>query len=234
MKKNNPALLMLLFTLCVIPLLFSSCSKTTNEKKGLVIESEKTFVMPVKCPGLAEPCLDPECSPYYSCNIIQNYGGVSVTYEKTSGMIKFNSVSDANTVINKLLLDDSLWNTANDTQYGNYTVDQLDSIDLAINFDEFKKFRDFENLFAGFVSKRKSLETLENTWLSNSFSGTDPDNLDFTFEDAENTVFNNQNKFKIGSNIYELKVDGLYINGLFQGDGGSQIVTNTTSPCISG
>jgi len=149
-------------------------------------------------------------------------------------MIKFNSVSDANTVINKLLLEDSLWNSANDTQYGNYTVDQLDSIDLAINFDEFKKFREFENLFPGFVSKRKSLETLENTWLNNNLTGTDPDNLDFTFDDAENTVFNNQNKFKIGTNIYELKVDGLYINGVFQGDGGSQFVTNAANPCISG
>jgi len=200
MKKNNSAFLMLSSILLVISCLFTNCSKTTNEKKGLVIEPEKTNVMPLKCDGLAEPCLDPECSPYFSCNIIQNYGGVSVTYEKTSGMIKFNSVSDANTVINKLLLDDSLWNTANDAQYGNYTVDQIDSIDIAINFDEFRKFRDFENLFAGFVSKRKSLETLENSWLSNSFSGTDPDNLDFTFEDAENTVFNRQNKFKIGTN----------------------------------
>jgi len=63
MKKNNPAFLMLLLTLFVIPAFFSSCSKTADEKKGLVIGSEKTFVMPIKCPGLAEPCLAQNVRP---------------------------------------------------------------------------------------------------------------------------------------------------------------------------
>lgn len=93
-----------------------------------------------------------------------------------------------------------------ENQYPTLTDDQLDSVDLLTGFDEFKKFREFESLFSGYVSKRSQLETIENTWLTNNFNGTHPDTLD----DAENTIFNSNYQLKIGTALYQMKTDGLY------------------------
>jgi len=92
----------------------------------------------------------------------------------------------------------------------------MDSVDSVHNFDEFKPYRDFENLFSGFSSQRKSIETIESTWMYNNFSGTDPDEVDLSFNDAENTIFNNNYSFKVGSVVYNLTASGIYVNGVLQ------------------
>ena len=72
----------------------------------------------------------------------------------------------------------------------------------------------------GYLTKRKVIENTENAWLANNFSGINPDSIDLTFDDAENTIFNSNYSFKVGNDVYELRSDDLYINGIPQ-DGGS-------------
>lgn len=71
--------------------------------------------------------------------------------------------------------------------------------------------------------KRAELESIENTWLSNNFNGTDPDDVDLTFDDAENTIFNSSYSFKIGTDVYQLTSTGMYKNGILQDEGGNSI-----------
>jgi len=209
-----------LVTLCTFTILsFNACTRPSDvaeqEKQKKVDEIASN--PPAYCANLANPCSDPICEPYANCTISATYAGVTVKYELSSGMLKFNSVSDLNTVLNQLEVDNEAYNANYLSQYPNYTVDQLDSADSVNNFDEFKKLRDFESLFLGYNSKRKMLETTENAWLNNNFAGTDPDDLDLTFDDEENTICNVDNKFKVGTDTYEIKAEGLYINGILMG-----------------
>jgi hypothetical protein len=67
--------------------------------------------------------------------------------------------------------------------------------------------------------------------LANNFTTTDPDILDFTFGDAENTIFNSSYSFKVGINLYQLKADGMYINGIPQ-EGGAAARTQAVA-CLT-
>ena len=147
------------------------------------------------------------------------YAGVSVLFEIASGILKFNSVSDVATVLNQLDTDYEAYNDNYESQYPNLTAEQLDDMDEQTGFDEFKPYRDFESLFAGFYSKRGEIENMEISWLANNFGGTDPDDVDLTFDDAENTIFNSTYSFKVGNDIYQLASDGMYLNGLLYADG---------------
>jgi hypothetical protein len=150
------------------------------------------------------------------CEITASYAGVNITYETAGGILRFNSASDFNAVVDQLEADYDSYNDNYDSQYPNLTPQQMDDVDAANNFDEFKPYKDFENLFNGFYSKRAEIEGVENTWISSGFTTTDPDDVDLTFDDALNTVFNSSNSFKIGSDTYQLTSDGLYINGVLQ------------------
>lgn len=226
----------LLLGYLVLAFLTLSCGKgmLKEEKKvneiASVNEKQKTIgtqSVPEYCDDLANPCTDPACAFYYECDETINYAGVQITYETSSGMLKFNSVADVNTVIEQLNTDYETYNANYDNQYPNYTADQLDSMDVINNFDEFRKFKDFENLLPGYFSKRGQIENTENTWLTNNFSGIDPDSIDLTFDDAENTIFNNSYSFKVGSSLYELRSEGLYVNGILQDDGGASMSFGT-------
>jgi hypothetical protein len=154
---------------------------------------------------------DPTASAaIFNLGIVYNYAGVSITYEFNENILKFNSAADVNTVVDQLDADYESYNDSYESQYSNLTADQLDDMDDQNNFDEFTSLKNFETLFSGFSSKRLQIETTENTWLSNDLSGTDPDDIDFTFDDAENTVFNNSYQLKIGNDIYEMRSTGLY------------------------
>jgi hypothetical protein len=170
---------------------------------------------------------DPTASAtIYNLGIVYGYAGVSITYEPGDCILKFNSAADVNTVINQLNADYDSYNDDYDSQYPNLTEEQLDDMDEQNEFDEFQKFKDFENIFGGFCSKRAEIENLENTWLDNNFTGTDPDDIDLTFDDAENTIFNNTYSFKIGNDVYQLTSTGVYINGVYQEDGGNSRIMN--------
>lgn len=151
------------------------------------------------------------------------YAGVTITYEADGCILKFNSLADADAVLNQLEADDDNYNDDYDSQYPNATEDELDDLDEQNNFDNMKVYRDFEALFGGFCSKRSELEEIENTWLSNNFNGTDPDDIDLTFDDAENTIFNSSYSFKIGTDVYQLTSTGMYKNGVLQDEGGSSL-----------
>ena len=154
---------------------------------------------------------DPTASATVQINsIIFIYAGVSVTYEANNNILKFSSFADVNTVVDQLDADFESYNDNYESQYSSLTADQLDSVDIVTGFDEFTSLKNFEVLFSGYSSKRSQIETTENTWLSNDLSGTDPDDIDFTFDDAENTVFNNSYQLKIGLTIYEMRSTGLY------------------------
>ncbi len=159
-------------------------------------------------------------------SIITSYAGVPIAYQANECILKFNSISDINTVIDQLFADDESYNDDYDSQYPNLTEDQLDEMDEQNSFDEFKIYRDFENLFGGFCSARSMIENTETAWLENNFNGTDPDDIDLTFDDALNTIFNNTYSFMIGNDVYQLTNLGMYKNGVYE-------ETNSTSGIIN-
>jgi len=148
------------------------------------------------------------------------YAGVPITYEANGCILKFNSLGDLQAVLNQLDADNDAYNDDFDNQYGHLSEEELDEMDEQNEFDEFKTYKDFEALFGGFCSKRAEIEAVENAWLANNFTGTDPDDIDLTFDEAENTIFNNTYSFKIGNDLYQLTSAGLYKNGVYQDDGG--------------
>lgn len=161
------------------------------------------------------------------------YAGVFIVFEVSNNILRFNSLSNANTVLVQLNIDYDEYNDNYDNNFDTtLTTDQLDSIDVVNGFDEFQPFKAFENLFPGYSSKRSEVESTENTWLANNFSGTDPDNIDLTFDDAENTIFNNNYSFKIGNDVYQLTSSGLYINNVYQDEGGNSGIINENKDAI--
>lgn len=202
-----------------LSLLFNACSKDTSksEKLAEIIQKGSALALyPGPCPY---PCGDPRCAqwnePPVGCNggggsnIVVNYAGVNITYETQAKILKFNSVADINKVIDQLDTDYENYNTNYENQYPDLTADQLDSVDQITGFDEFRTYRDFENMFPYFTSKRSNIETIENTWLANNLTGADPDSLDFTFDESENALFNSNYLLKIGTTTYQMTADGL-------------------------
>jgi hypothetical protein len=165
-------------------------------------------------------------------SIIVTYAGVSITYETNNNILKFNSIANANAVLDQLDAEYDAHNENYENQYPNLTAEQLDDMDAQTGFDYLKTFRDFENLFPGYTSKRSEIENTERVWLANNFTGTDPDDIDLTFDDAENTIFNNAYSFKVGNDIYQLTSTGMYINGVLQNDSGSSRIMKENNGII--
>jgi hypothetical protein len=149
--------------------------------------------------------------------IYASYAGVTIAYELDNNMLRFNSGEDLYAVINQLDEDYENHNTAYESNYDpNLTSEQMDDIDDQTGFDDMYTFRVFENFFPGFLTKRRQLEIMEDNWLNNNFSGTDPDDVDFTFGDAENTIYSSNYTVKVGNDVYQLTSSGLWINGALQ------------------
>ena len=62
-----------------------ACSKNSNteirkEEQETITKSNNRsagmFSMPEHCPGLENPCSDPACAPYFSCDGTVTYAGV--------------------------------------------------------------------------------------------------------------------------------------------------------------
>lgn len=209
--------------------LFNSCKKNADTKSS--IESQKVS------PNIAGDCQpgyhwDPLLRRCVHDDIEASYAGVLITYEVSNQTLKFNSINDVNTVLDQLDADYDTYNDNYDALYPNYTVDQLDAIDSINNFDEFRKLKDFENLFPGYSSKRKQIENTENTWLVNNMTGIDPDSIDYAFDDALNTIFNSNYSFKIGTDVYQLKTDGIYVNGIIQDASNARMGGTTAIDCF--
>jgi len=151
-------------------------------------------------------------------SITAYYASIAITFDAANNRLKFSNTTDVFTVINQLNADYETHNDNYESQYPNITAEQLDDMDDQTGFDEFKPYKDFEKLFTGFYSKRAELEALELTWLNNNYSGTDPDDYDFTFDDGENTIFNNGGSFQVGQVVYELTSDGMYVGGILIDD----------------
>lgn len=161
------------------------------------------------------------------------YAGVTITYEADGCILKFNSAADANAVLDQLQAEYDAYNDDYESQYPNLTEEELDDMDEQNGFDEFHTYKNFEAMFGGFCSKRAEIETVENTWLANNFTGTDPDDIDLTFDDAVNTIFNSNYSFKIGNDVYHLTSAGFYINSVFQDDGTANIKMKESNWAIS-
>lgn len=164
----------------------------------------------------------PACGAGASIGTIStDYANVSVVYDVQSNILKFESAEDFNAVLEQLEADYETYNTNYESQYPNLTAEQLDDMDVQNNFDQFKPFKDFENLFPGYYSKRSEVENIENAWLNSNFTGSDPDDTDLTFDDALNTIFNTNYSFKLGNIIYQLTSTGMYIGGVLNEDIGT-------------
>lgn len=164
--------------------------------------------------------------------IVVGYAGVAITYEANGCILRFNSLEDINAVLDQLEAEYDEYNDDYESQYPNMSAEELDDMDEQNNFDEYKTYKDFENMFNGFCSKRAEVEAAENTWLANNFSGTDPDDIDLTFDETENTIFNSNYSFKVGNDVYQLTSSGMYKNGLLLDDGGNAFILNRDNNLI--
>lgn len=135
-------------------------------------------------------------------SITKTFVGVPIKYYASTGLLQFNNGTDLSLVLDSLNAQYERYNTNYDNRYPTLTPAQMDSVDDVNNFDEFVPFRQFESLFPGYGSKRSQVETIENTWLTNNFTGTDPDDVDQTYDDAENTISNASYKLIIGTTTY--------------------------------
>ena len=173
--------------------------------------------------------------------ITKTFVGVSVKYYASTGLLQFGNGTDYSLVLDSLDAQYERYNTNYDNLYPTLTPDQMDSVDDVNHFDEFVPFRQFESLFPGYASKRSQVETIENTWLTNNFTGTDPDDIDQTYDDAENTVSNSSYKVIIGTTTYSYdstaSVSGM--NALAAGNqtafaaSSSDLCLTITNPCIT-
>lgn len=146
--------------------------------------------------------------------IVYTYAGVVITYEAANNILKFGSITSVYTVLDQLEADYETYNDNYESQHSSLTEEELDSMDVLTSFDEFKPLRDFETLFTGYMSKRADIETIETAWLNSEFETADPDDTDLTFDDFENTIFNNDYSFKVGNVLYQLTSTGMYVGGV--------------------
>lgn len=155
--------------------------------------------------------------------IIISYAGVNISYYNSSHTLGFNSASDVNTVLNQLDADYENYNIAYENQYPNYTALQLDSLDSVKNFDQLQSYKNFEAKFSGYTSKRLIFDNNETTWLNNNMIGADPDSLDYTVDNSDNVICNNNYQFIIAGTTYQWTASGLIVvdNGTAKVDNGT-------------
>lgn len=242
MKNLFPALLMILFTTIII------CSCTKMDLKNPAATSLNSTKVTPDVPYCGTgyqwdfylgKCV-PVCPSGYhndsitgACvinggGIIISYAGVNITYYSSSQTLGFNSVSDVNTVLNQLDSNYENYNSNYENQYPNYTALQLDSLDSVNNFDQLATYRAFEAQFSGYTSQRAALENFETTWINNNFTGLDPDSLDYTIDNSENAICNNNYQVMISGTTYQWTANGFVVSG-----GPMSLVANATSGCFT-
>lgn len=152
------------------------------------------------------------------------YAGATIIFEVNNNILRFANFSDINAVINQLNDDYEDNYAAYDSQIDtSLSVAQLDSIDEVNGFNPRITYRNFEDLFPGFSSKRAEVEDIEADWLYNNLSGTNPSDVDLTYDDAINSICNTDYSFKIGNDLYQITSAGIYINETLQDDGGGSV-----------
>lgn len=236
---------------CIVAIIISliaGCSKKEPSNADKVkepisaVKKEKDANM-ISARSYCDPCGNNNCGLGIVC-VVQpiQYAGITIYYEPNfnngMGVLRFNSIEDITQVISYMDREDENYNTNYENQYADYTPDQLDEIDEINGFDPMHIYRSFENQFPGFISARKNIEIVENAYLDNNFTGADPDDIDFTADDAENSILNSINAYKIGNDIYQVKEDGVYKNDIMfieniVEEGGS-ITSRPRKPCIRG
>lgn len=148
--------------------------------------------------------------------LIVSYAGVDITYYPGNHTLSFNNSSDVNTVLNQLDSDYEQYNTTYENQYPNATDLQLDSLDSVNNFDQLRTYENFEENFPGYISERSIFDNNETTWLNNNMTGPDPDSLDYTVDNSENAICNNNYQFIIAGTTYQWTSTGLITVGGLQ------------------
>lgn len=161
-------------------------------------------------------------------NMYITYAGVQIGYYTSTHLLSFNTTTDVNTVLNQLDSDYETYNTNYENQYPNYTADQLDSMDSVNNFDDLRTYRNFEASFPGYVSERANIENIETTWINNSFTGLDPDSVDYTIDNSDNAICNNNYEVIIAGTTYQWTSNGFDVVGA-----GPAFVINSASGCYT-
>jgi len=160
--------------------------------------------------------------------VIISYAGVNISYYTASHLLGFNNDSDVNKVLDQLDADYENYNTAYENQYPNFTAFQLDSLDSVRSFDQLQSYKNFEAKFSGYTSQRRIFENNETTWLNNNMIGPDPDSLDYTVDNSDNAICNNNYQFIIAGTTYQWTSTGLISVG-----GESLVLSPLSVSCFS-
>lgn len=215
MKSSNQSkfylnlLLVFIVTIAVI-----SCKKVTHPSKDVL---QNDYV--------AENSVQNACST--ENEVHYNLQGVDIAYEIDNEILRFANWEDYDNSVKFLdkLYED--YNEARDAQFANgLTEEEMDDLDDADGFDPFYTYKQLENRFHGFTSKRQIIERTEITWLNNDMTGIDPDSIDYTFDDSENTFFNENYEVKIGCIIYRMTEEGLVDLSNYEGLANNQSNSN--------
>lgn len=152
-----------------------------------------------------------------SCTDVKHVAGITVAYNTQYDMLEFKNADDFFTVTNQLASEYEEYNLANTNQTPGLSEADLDELDNRNQYDEFQPYKRFESMFPCFTSRRSQIEGVENQWLGSNMSGQDPDDMDLTFDDATNTLFNQNYEVMIRGMVYTLQPDGLHSsNGLLE------------------
>ena len=201
----------------------------------MTLQTSKVSLLSTKVnPYVAQNCdpgyvWDPILRQCVPASTIISYAGVNISYYSGSHLLSFNDTNDVNKVLDQLDADYENYNTAYESQYPNATAIQLDSLDSVNNFDQLQSYKNFEAKFAGYTSQRRIFDNNEVTWLNNNMAGNDPDSLDYTVENSDNAICNNNYQLIIAGTTYQWTSTGLIIVGGTQ----SAIINSPTGSCFS-
>lgn len=154
-----------------------------------------------------------------------SFYGIPIAYEIDNNILRFSNWEDYDNAVKQL---DKVYDHHHDERDAQFpigtTEEEMDTMDDESGFDPFYTYKQLEQQFSGFTSKRSIIEETENSWLSNGMTGLDPDDIDFTFDDSENTLFNQNYEVKIGCSTYRMTENGLV--DLANYEEGSDMETN--------
>lgn len=127
------------------------------------------------------------------------------------GMLVFTDSTHLQRVIDKLDQEYQTWNSNFVNQWNHLDYGAFEAKIEELKFDEDKPLKDFEKRF-NIASVRAKISSEEETWLNNEIlTGLSPEHNYFTFEEAEQTIWNANQEYKVGNAIFVAKgADLLY------------------------
>lgn len=148
------------------------------------------------------------------------------------GRLRFSTHNDVINTIKDLETQYSLWNDAFNQYYGDLPVEELDSIDEEIQFNDELPAETFESTL-NFSSLRDNIEQQVSVWLEDDELDEENDPEDhFIVDDEYRTVLNQNSEIIVGDTVFKLFSNG-YIK-IYDENGSLPTAINVTDDIHNG